>query len=176
VPDPETKTGNLTLTYATQVHVAVVEIDEETGRLQILDYAAVDDCGRVINPKIVEGQVQGATALGIGAALYEAFEYDEDGQLQQSSFYDYHALTALDMPMMRYGGIESPSPFTPQGAKGMGEGGGAPLSTLCAAIQDALGAAEAIVSESHNPWWRIYDLLQSSVEGAPRGAAVRSRS
>ena len=176
VPDPETKTGNLTLTYATQVHVAVVEIDEETGRLEILDYAAVDDCGRVINPKIVEGQVQGATALGIGAALYEAFEYDEDGQLQQSSFYDYHALTALDMPMMKYGDIESPSPFTPQGAKGMGEGGGAPLSTLCSAIQDALGDAEGIVSESHNPWWRIYDLLQSSTEGAPRGVAVRSRA
>jgi CO/xanthine dehydrogenase Mo-binding subunit len=176
VPDPETKTGNLTLTYATQVHVAVVEIDEDTGRLEILDYAAVDDCGRVINPKIVEGQVQGATALGIGAALYEAFEYDEDGQLQQSSFYDYHALTALDMPMMKYGDIESPSPFTPHGAKGMGEGGGAPLSTLCSAIQDALGDAEAIVSESHNPWWRIYDLLQSSAEGAPRGVAVRSRT
>ena len=93
VPDPERKRGNLTLTYASQIHACVVEIDEETGQLEILDYAAVDDCGRRINPKIVEGQVHGATMLGVGAALYEAFEYDDEGQLQQASFYDYHAIT-----------------------------------------------------------------------------------
>jgi CO/xanthine dehydrogenase Mo-binding subunit len=129
----------------------------------------------VINPQIVEGQVQGATALGLGAALYEAFDYDEDGQLQQSSFYDYHALTSLDMPMMKYADIESPSPFTPNGAKGMGEGGGAPLSTICSAIQDALEDADAIVSDTHNPWWRIHELLHSGANGSPRGVQVESR-
>ena len=131
IPDTETKTGNLTLTYASQTHACVLEIDEETGQVTILDYAVVDDCGRVINPQIVAGQVHGATAHGIGAALWETFEYDEDGQLLQSSFYDYHAVTSLDVPHIKTTHIESPSPFTPNGAKGMGEGGGAPLHAIC---------------------------------------------
>jgi CO/xanthine dehydrogenase Mo-binding subunit len=174
VPDPDTKTGNLTLTYASQTHACVVEIDEETGQVTILDYAAVDDCGRVINPQIVEGQVHGATAHGIGAALYEAFEYDEDGQLLQSSFYDYHAVTSLDVPPIKVSHVESPSPFTPNGAKGMGEGGGAPLHAICSAIQDALDEGAPIVSETHNPWERVYDLLHAEPGGA-RGVTVTSR-
>jgi CO/xanthine dehydrogenase Mo-binding subunit len=174
VPDPDTKTGNLTLTYASQTHACVVEIDEDTGQVTILDYAVTDDCGRVINPQIVEGQVHGATAHGIGAALYEAFEYDEDGQLLQSSFYDYHAVTSLDVPPIKTSHIETPSPFSPNGAKGMGEGGGAPLHAICSAIQDALDDGAPIVSETHNPWERVYDLLHAE-PGAPRGVAVESR-
>ena len=175
VPDPQKKRGNLTLTYASQIHACVVEIDEETGEVKILDYAAVDDCGKRVNPKIVEGQVHGATMLGIGAALYEAFEYDEQAQLQQASFYDYHAITALDAPDVKTGDIESPSPFTPNGAKGMGEGGGAPLHAICAAIQDALTPADAVVSDSHNPWERVWRLLRSGELGEPRGVSVTSR-
>jgi 2-furoyl-CoA dehydrogenase large subunit len=175
VPDPEKKQGNLTLTYASQIHACVVEIDEETGEVKILEYAAVDDCGKRIHPQIVEGQVHGATALGIGAALYEAFEYDEEGQLQQASFYDYHALTALDAPDIKTADIESPSPFTPNGAKGMGEGGGAPLHAICSAIQDALGSEDAIVSDSHNPWERVWSLVHSGERGQPRGVKVTSR-
>jgi 2-furoyl-CoA dehydrogenase large subunit len=174
VPDPELKRGNLTLTYASQIHACVVEIDEETGELKILEYAAVDDCGMRVNPKIVEGQVHGATMLGVGAALYEAFEYDDQAQLQQASFYDYHAITALDAPDMRTGEIESPSPFTPNGAKGMGEGGGAPLHAICAAIQDALGSEDAVVSDSHNPWERVWRLVHSGERGEPRGVKVTS--
>jgi CO/xanthine dehydrogenase Mo-binding subunit len=174
VPDPDTKTGNLTLTYASQTHACAVEIDEETGQVTILDYAVADDCGRVINPQIVEGQVHGATAHGIGAALYEAFEYDEDGQLLQSSFYDYHAVTSLDVPPIKTGHVESPSPFTPNGAKGMGEGGGAPLHAICSAIQDALDDGAPIVSDTHNPWERVYDLLHAE-PGSPRGVTVESR-
>jgi len=175
VPDPEKKTGNLTLTYASQIHACVVEVDEETGEVKILDYAAVDDCGKRIHPQIVEGQVHGATALGIGAALYEAFEYDETGQLQQASFYDYHALTALDAPDIKTGEIESPSPFTPNGAKGMGEGGGAPLHAICSAIQDALGPEDAVVYDSHNPWERVWSLVHSGERGEPRGVKVTSK-
>ncbi len=160
IPDTDTKRGELTLTYAAQIHAAVIEIDDETGQTEILDYVAVDDCGRRINPQIVEGQVHGAAAHGIGAALYEAFHYDaETGQLLNGNFYDYHAATSLDVPLMATGEIESPSPRTPNGAKGMGEGGGAPLSTLCAAIQDALGAGGAIVSETHNPSEKVWRLL-----------------
>jgi CO/xanthine dehydrogenase Mo-binding subunit len=174
VPDPDTKTGNLTLTYASQTHACVVEIDEETGEVTILDYAVADDCGRVINPQIVEGQVHGATAHGIGAALYEAFEYDEDGQLLQSSFYDYHAVTSLDVPPIKTMHVETPSPFTPNGAKGMGEGGGAPLHAICSAIQDALDDGAPIVSDTHNPWERVYNLLHAE-PGTPRGVSVESR-
>ena len=90
VPDKERKFGNLTLTYATQIHACVVEIDPETGVTEVVDYAAVDDCGVRINPQIVEGQVMGATAHAIGAALWESFVYDEDGNLLTPNFYDYH--------------------------------------------------------------------------------------
>ena len=81
VPDLERKFGNLTLTYATQIHAAVVEIDQETGDYDIVDYAAVDDCGVRINPQIIEERVHGALAQGLGAATTEIFAYDEDGNL-----------------------------------------------------------------------------------------------
>jgi 2-furoyl-CoA dehydrogenase large subunit len=175
IPDHEAKTGNLTLTYASQIHACVIEIDEDTGVVSILDYAAVDDCGRRINPQIVEGQVHGAAGLGIGAALHEAFEYNADGELQQSSFYEYHAITALDAPHIKTGEIESLSPFTPNGAKGMGEGGGAPLHVICSAIQDALGPDDAIVDDSHNPAERVWRLLNSGARNQPRGVTVSVR-
>jgi 2-furoyl-CoA dehydrogenase large subunit len=159
VPDVERKFGNLTLTYACQVHVAVVEIDPETGAYEIVDYVAVDDCGKRINPQIVEGQVMGATAQAIGAAVHEVYEYDEDGNLLTPNFYDYHVPHALDMPPLATGAIESPSPFTPLGTKGMGEGGGAGIHAVCAAIQDATGA---IVTDSHNPYHRVWRLLQEA--------------
>ena len=108
--DTEKKTGKLTLTYATQIHACVVEVDRETGVVEIVDYAAVDDCGTRIHPQIVEGQVHGATAHAIGAALHEDFVYDEDGKLLTANFYDYHVPHALDMPPMKTGAIESPSP------------------------------------------------------------------
>ena len=103
VPDKERKFGNLTLTYATQIHACVVEIDPETGVTEVVDYAAVDDCGVRINPQIVEGQVMGATAHAIGAALWESFAYDEDGNLLTPNFYDYHVPHALDMPPLKTG-------------------------------------------------------------------------
>ncbi|HLX33094.1 MAG TPA: xanthine dehydrogenase family protein molybdopterin-binding subunit [Gaiellaceae bacterium] len=157
VPDVETKTGNLTLTYAAQIHVAVVEVDPETGYYEIVDYAAVDDCGKRINPQIVEGQVMGATAQAIGAAMHEVYEYDEDGNLLTPNFYDYHVPHSLDMPPLATGAIESPSPFTPLGTKGMGEGGGAGIHAVCAAIQDATGVQ---VTSSHNPYQRVWQLLR----------------
>ena len=101
VPDKERKFGNLTLTYATQIHACVLEIDKETGVPVIVDYAAVDDCGIRIHPQIVEGQVHGATAHGLGAALHESFPYDEEGTLLTANFYDYHVPHALDMPPLQ---------------------------------------------------------------------------
>ena len=169
VPDVERKYGNLTLTYATQIHACVIEIDKETGEVELVDYAAVDDCGTRINPQIVEGQVLGATVHGIGAALWEVFAYDENGSLLTANFYDYHVPHALDLPELKTASIESPSPFTPLGAKGMGEGGGAAIHAICAAIQDALrGAGGGIVTDSHNPPERVYRLMEHPDESRAR--------
>jgi 2-furoyl-CoA dehydrogenase large subunit len=173
VPDIERKFGNLTLTYATQVHAAVVEIDPETGHYEIVDYAAVDDCGKRINPQIVEGQVMGATAQALGGVMHEIFEYDEDGNLLTPNFYDYHVPHALDMPPLRTGNLESPSPFTPLGTKGMGEGGGAGIHAVCSAIQDALrGHGDAIVWDSSNPYRRVWEMLEQPEQAGGRVQVV----
>ncbi len=166
LPDFERKYGNLTLTYATQIHACVVEIDRETGAVEIVDYGAVDDCGVRIHPQIVEGQVHGATAHALGAALWETFAYDEYGQLLTANFYDYHVPHAMDMPDVKTASIESPSPFNDLGTKGMGEGGGAGIHAVCAAIQDALRAAgvDAVVTDSHNSSERVWRLMQSAEE------------
>ncbi len=162
LPDLERKYGNLTLTYASQVHVAVVEVDRETGAYEIVDYAAVDDCGTRIHPQIVEGQVMGALAHGIGAATHETFTYDEEGNLLTPNFYDYHVPHAMDVPPLRTGAIESPSPFSPLGTKGMGEGGGAAIHAVCAALQDALRpVGKPIISDSCNPPFRVFELIQN---------------
>jgi 2-furoyl-CoA dehydrogenase large subunit len=174
-PDVERKFGNLTLTYAAQVHVAVVEIDPETGVYELVDYAAVDDCGKRINPQVVEGQVMGATAQALGAATHETFTYDEDGNLLTPNFYDYHVPHALDMPPLKTGNIESPSPFTSMGTKGMGEGGGAGIHAVCAALQDALRAhGNAIVYDSCNPYHRVWELL-SDPESSRQRVSLESR-
>ena len=150
VPDTKKKYGSLTLTYASQLHVAVVEVERDTFIPRILDYVAVDDCGTVINPPIVEGQVYGATAHGIGAALMENCVYDEVGNMLTSTFSDYIPITAMNMPKVKYGHIETPSPHSYSGAKGMGEGGAAPIHTISAALQDALFANDIIIEDSFN--------------------------
>ncbi len=168
VPDVQKKYGNLTLTYSSQLHIAVVEIDKETYIPRILDYAAVDDCGTVINPMIVEGQVHGATAHGIGAALMENCAYDASGNMLASTFSDYTPITAVNMPTLKYGNIETPSPHSYSGAKGMGEGGGAPLHAISAALQDALFREGIIIDESHNNASTLYELIQKGRRGELR--------
>jgi CO/xanthine dehydrogenase Mo-binding subunit len=150
VPDKQKKYGSLTLTYASQLHIAVIEIERDTFIPRILDYVAVDDCGTVINPPIVEGQVYGATAHGIGAALMENCVYDAVGNMLTSTFSDYTPITAMNMPMVKYAHIETPSPHSYSGAKGMGEGGAAPIHTISAALQDALFASGIMIDDSFN--------------------------
>lgn len=165
VPDLKRKYGNLTLTYAAQLQVAVVEIDPDTYQPRILDYACVDDCGRVINPMIVKGQVHGATAHGIGASLYESCVYDSNGNMLTSTFSDYIPITMMNIPKMKFADIETPSPFSFSGAKGMGEGGGAALHALSAALQDALFEKGIIIDDSHVNGDRIYHLLEQAKSG-----------
>jgi carbon-monoxide dehydrogenase large subunit len=126
-------------TFSGAVHVAVVEIDPATGRVTVRRYALVEDCGRVINPVIVEGQVHGAVAQGIGEALLESVVYDDAGQLLTATLMDYTLPRADDLPLLEIGHLETPSPLTPGGVKGMGEGGtiGAPAA-IANAVADAV--------------------------------------
>ena len=126
-------------TFSGAVHVAVVEVDPATGRVALKRYALVEDCGRVINPMIVEGQIHGAVAQGIGEALLESVVYDGEGQLLTATLMDYALPRADDLPSFEVGHLETPSPLTPGGVKGMGEGGtiGAP-ATIANAVADAV--------------------------------------
>jgi CO/xanthine dehydrogenase Mo-binding subunit len=165
VPDKQKKYGNLTLTYASQLHIAVVEVEPETYIPRILDYVAVDDCGTVINPPIVEGQVYGATAHGIGAAIMETCVYDAVGNMLTSTFSDYTPITAVNMPKIKYGHVETPSPHSYSGAKGMGEGGAAPIHTISAALQDALFDQGIFIEDSFNNADSIFRALVGREHG-----------
>jgi CO/xanthine dehydrogenase Mo-binding subunit len=134
------------LVFANAAHCCLVEVDPATAGVRILKYVVVHDCGRELNPLVVEGMVHGSTVHGIGAALLEAFRYDESGQLLTSSFLDYLKPTALDVPDIEVGRTEHPSPFTPLGAKGVGEGGAIPGPAAVAnAVEDALAPFGAVV-------------------------------
>lgn len=126
-------------TWASGVHVCLVEVDVDTGMITFLRYCIVHDCGKVINPMVVEGQIHGGVAQGIGGAFYERMAYDENGQLLNASFMDYLIPTADEIPNLEIGHEETPSPLNPLGIKGVGEAGTIPGSALLAsALEDAL--------------------------------------
>jgi len=128
------------LAYPYATHVCVVEVDAGTGHVEILRYVIVEDCGTVINPLIVEGQIHGATAQGIGGTLLEELVYGEDGQLLTASLMDYLVPTASELPVFEVDHLAIPAPDSPIGAKGVGEGGTlAPPGALANALADALG-------------------------------------
>ncbi len=126
-------------TFSGAVHVASVEVDRETGHVSLRAYVVVEDCGPVINPMIVEGQIHGAVAQGVGEALGERLVYDESGQLLTGTFMEYALPVAEALPSFTIGHLETPSPLTPGGYKGMGEGGtiGAPAA-IANAVADAV--------------------------------------
>jgi CO/xanthine dehydrogenase Mo-binding subunit len=139
-------------TWACGAHAAVVEVDPTIGELRYLRYAAVHDCGRVINPMVVEGQIQGGIAQGIGGSFYEQLSYDEDGQLRNASFMDYLIPYAADLPRIDIGHLESLSPWNPLGIKGAGEAGVIPGAAVTAsAVDDALGHDVAVRSMPLSP-------------------------
>nr|MDP9466746.1 aerobic carbon-monoxide dehydrogenase large subunit [Actinomycetota bacterium] len=128
-------------TYANGMHAVVVETDPETAEIRILRYCVVHDCGNVINPMIVEGQVHGGVAQGVGGALYERMAYDEDGQLLNASFMDFLMPYATEVPeTIEIDHLETPSPLNPLGIKGAGEAGVIPgMAAFASAIEDAEG-------------------------------------
>jgi carbon-monoxide dehydrogenase large subunit len=136
------------LTFSNATHVAEVEVDVETGLVKIVRYLVIEDCGTMINPMIIDGQVVGAIAQGVGMAIYEHLVYDDAGQLLTTSLMDYLAPSAADVPPVEIGHRETPSPLTVNGVKGMGEGGtiGAPAA-ICNAVADALSLYGVKITE-----------------------------
>jgi carbon-monoxide dehydrogenase large subunit len=153
-------------TASNATHLAVVEVDPATGAVTVLRYLVVEDCGRIINPLIVEGQTVGGVAQGIGAALLEELVYAEDGQLLTASLMDYLVPTAVEMPCVEVHHIEAPSPTTLGGFKGVGEGGtiGAPAA-IANAVADALAPLGVEVRELPITPGRLFALLARARPG-----------
>jgi len=127
-------------TWAAGCHAAYVRVDPQTFRLEILKYVVVHDCGRVINPLVLQGQIEGGVAQGIGGAFYERLAYDSDGQLRNASFMEFLMPYATEIPPIEIDHIETPSPLNPLGIKGAGEAGVIPVgAVLASAIEDATG-------------------------------------
>ncbi len=128
---------------ASGAHAMIIEVDPETMAVEILRYAVAHDCGVVINPLIVAGQVHGGVAQGIGNAFYEHLVYSDEGQLLNASLADYLLPTALDVPRMELTHTVTPSPLNPMGIKGVGEAGAIPVGPLFAqALENALQLPE----------------------------------
>jgi aerobic carbon-monoxide dehydrogenase large subunit len=141
----------------------VVEVDAETGKIEVKDIAIVDDCGVIINPMIVEGQLHGGYVQGIGGALMEEFHYDERGQLWNTDLTSYLHPLATDVPDIKCDHVFSPSPYTALGTKGMGEGSTImPCAAMVNAVEDALKPFGVRVSELPLTPERVIRLLKSS--------------
>jgi aerobic carbon-monoxide dehydrogenase large subunit len=149
---PKVDTG--AFTYAT--HAAEVAVDPLTGKVDILDYVIVEDCGTMVNPMIVEGQATGGATQGIGTALYEESPYDESGQPLAATLADYLLPGAMDAPAFRVYHTETPSPYTDHGIKGVGEGSAiAPPAAIVNAINDALRPLGVEIGETPATPYRI---------------------
>ncbi len=144
---------------ASGIHAMILEVDPETMQIKIQKYLVVHDCGKVINPLILDGQIHGGVAQGIGNAFYERLAYDENGQLLNGTFMDYHLPTSLDVPRIETAHGETLSPLNPMGVKGAGEAGAIPVGPLFAqALEDALWDVEFEVLEiplNSNRLWEI---------------------
>jgi len=141
---PQVDTG--VFSYAS--HAAYMAVDAETGLVEILDYAICEDCGRMVNPMIVDGQTIGGAAQGVGTALFEESPYDDNGQPLASTLIDYLLPGPTELPRFRITHMETPSPYSAHGLKGVGEGGAiAPSAALVNAINDALAPLNATIRQ-----------------------------
>jgi carbon-monoxide dehydrogenase large subunit len=148
---------------ASGVHAMIVEVDPETAMVQIKRYVVVHDCGTIINPMLVEGQIHGGVAQGIGNAFYEQLAYDEQGQLLNASFMDYLIPTATDIPPIETAHRETPSPYNVVGLKGVGEAGCIPTGALFAqAVEDALAGSGVEIREIPLSPNRLFELIEAA--------------
>jgi carbon-monoxide dehydrogenase large subunit len=155
------------LVYPSATHACVVSVDSRTGAVRVLDYVVAQDCGLVINPAIVQGQIRGGVAQGIGAALLEGHVYDDQGQLQTSSLMDYLLPTPVDVPDIDVELYGDPTPASLLGVKGMGESGAVPSpAAVASAVSDAVGVE--VLSLPIDPGW----LAEHCADDRPAGAAA----
>jgi carbon-monoxide dehydrogenase large subunit len=158
-------------TFSSAAHAAQVEVDVETGDVRVLRYVVVEDCGTIVNPMIVDGQVHGGVAQGIGGALYEHLAYDPGGSLLATSFMDYLVPGATEIPPIEVCHVESPAPDVPGGFKGMGEGGAIPApAVIVAAVNDAL-APLGVAPADHTPLtpdWIVRAVRRARSTGSDR--------
>jgi aerobic carbon-monoxide dehydrogenase large subunit len=151
-----------TVTYASAVHVAQVDVDTGTGYVKLLKYVVAHDCGKVINPVIVEGQVHGGVAQGVGGALFEEMAYDAEGQLLTGTLMDYLVPTSMDLPPIETVHLEFPSPRNPLQMKGVGEGGAiSPPAAIANAIEDALAPFKVRITETPASPSRVLALIDA---------------
>lgn len=151
---------------ASGVHAMIVEVDPETCLVEIKKYVVVHDCGRVINPLILEGQIQGGVAQGIGNAFYEQLHFSENGALLNASLMDYLLPTALDVPNIIGDHLETPSPLNPMGVKGAGEAGAIPVGALFAqALENAFSDIGLEIREIPLSPNRLWELVQAAQSG-----------
>jgi carbon-monoxide dehydrogenase large subunit len=159
-------------TFTNGAHLAVVELDPDTGRVSVLRYVAVDDCGRIVNPALVEGQIAGGIAQGIGGALREHCAYDDAGQPLSATLMEYAVPTAADLPAFELHHLETPAPSITGGFKGAGEAGttGAPAAILNA-VNDALAPFGGLISDQPIAPERVLDALAERGCAWPRSSA-----
>ena len=151
------------------IHGTVIAVEAATGAIELLDYGVVEDCGIMVNPTIVEGQIAGGVAQGIGTALYEEIPYDAGGQPLATTFADYLMPGASEIPTIRMAHMETPTPHTEYGIKGMGEGGAiAPPAAIANAVRDALRAIGAELNETPLTPERVRAAI-AAAEGARAG-------
>ena len=159
--------SNFTFPFGT--HICVVEVDAQTGRVSVKKYIAVDDCGKVVNPLLADGQVQGGIAQGLGQALYEEVVYDENGQLVTGSLMDYALPRAADLPRLKLAHTETPTPVNPLGIKGIGEAGTIGSTPAVAnAVIDALtpfGVTHMDMPLTPQKIWRVCHGTKSAAGG-----------
>lgn len=159
---PDRDTG--AFSYAS--HAVAVAVDTGTGQVEILDYVIAEDCGTLVNPMVVEGQTLGGVAQGIGTAMYEEIQYDANGQPNASTLADYLLPGPTEVPSLRIFHMETPSPYTMFGIKGMGEGGAiAPPAVIFNAVNDALRATGAEVSKTPLTPHRLLEAIERAKEG-----------
>jgi len=150
---------------ASGIHAMIVEVDPETMQIDIQKYLVIHDCGAVINPLILDGQIHGGVAQGIGNAFYERLAYDETGQLLNGTFMDYHLPTSLEVPRIETGHGETLSPLNPMGVKGAGEAGAIPVGPLFAqALEDALYDTDFEILEIPLNSNRLWELMNKKGE------------
>ena len=159
-------------TFSYAAHACVVAVDVESGETELLDYAVVEDGGVLVNPMIVDGQIYGAAAQGIGTAMYEEMPFDDNAQPLASTLADYHLPGAPEIPPMRIEHMETPSPYTRFGQKGIGEGGAiGPPAAIANAINDALAEIGAEVDSTPITMLKVLEKIMAAREGV-RGVPV----